>query len=235
MMKVTQFFSSVTLILLLLMTVNSLADEEIKIQVKENTVSCTGVGPMLCMQVKFKDSKDWENFYSEIEGFEYKEGFRYTLSVKKSIRENVPADASSYRYELIKVLKQKKKGILKVKDEEIPSPMDFLAKHKWKLIQFRGETIENSKIFIQFDKEKQMVTGNSGCNSFFGSVSMEGERIHFDELAGTLMACAPSENKLEEEVLSILRNDDLNFDIAEQTFNLYLDNELVMLFGLTER
>src|SRR5690606_2244996 len=105
-------------------------------------------------------------------------------------------------------------------------------KHKWKLIQFNGKLIENSPVYIVFDKSKGTVHGNSGCNTFFGPFKIEDDKVSFNKLAGTLMACTPERNKLENEFLTVLRNDDLRFDIAEQTFNIYKGNKLVMIFGL---
>jgi len=42
------------------------------------------------------------------------------------------------------------------------------------------------------------VTGNGGCNGFGGSATIEGERISFGPLAGTLMACADPINRQEQ-------------------------------------
>eukprot|EP01132_Coremiostelium_polycephalum_P019551 gene19551-23245_t len=53
----------------------------IRLVVKEDRASCTGVAPQTCYQVKYKNSKDWELFYSNIEGFKYKAGYRYVLQV----------------------------------------------------------------------------------------------------------------------------------------------------------
>jgi len=49
-------------------------------------------------------SKDWDFFYSEIEGFEYEPGFVYNLEVNKTTIDNPPADGSSIRYELVRVI-----------------------------------------------------------------------------------------------------------------------------------
>jgi putative lipoprotein len=35
-----------------------------------------------------------------------------------------------------------------------------------------------------------MVTGNGGCNGFGGTATIEGDKIRFGPMAGTLMACA---------------------------------------------
>ncbi len=69
---------------------------------------CQGMMPMKCMQVKRNpDQKNWEYFYSEIEGFDYQDGFVYKLRIKETPIANPPADASSVRFELIEVLEKK--------------------------------------------------------------------------------------------------------------------------------
>lgn len=73
------------------------------------TKDCVGVGPMKCLQVKETESAPWQNFYSKIEGFTYEPGYEYKLIIRTEKRENVPADASSIRYILVKEVSKKKK------------------------------------------------------------------------------------------------------------------------------
>ena len=69
-------------------------------QIAPYTQDCTGVAPMKCMVVNN------ELFYDDIQGFEYQEGTEYTITVKRIKRENVPADASAYIYQLIEILEE---------------------------------------------------------------------------------------------------------------------------------
>lgn len=73
------------------------------------TADCTGVAPMKCLQVKEKQSENWTNFYSNIEGFTYEPGYEYVLKVKTEKIANLPADASSIKYTLIKQVSKTKK------------------------------------------------------------------------------------------------------------------------------
>jgi hypothetical protein len=69
------------------------------IRVKENKVSCWGVGQTECYLVQKGDkidTEEWEYFYSEIEGFEYEPGFVYKLSVAKEPIADPPMDRSAY-------------------------------------------------------------------------------------------------------------------------------------------
>ncbi len=100
-----------TIIMLFGLSVCASAADIIKLVVKEERASCTGVAPQTCFQVKYKNSKDWELFYSNISGFNYKPGYRYVILVTRTKRENVPADASIYTYKLKKVLRKHKMSV----------------------------------------------------------------------------------------------------------------------------
>ncbi|SQJ22294.1 Uncharacterised protein [Serratia rubidaea] len=76
--------------------------------VNSRLVDCVGVAPMKCMQVRQSPDAQWELFYTQIEGFEFTPGYRYKLQVNVSELDNVPADASSLRYVLVKQLEKTK-------------------------------------------------------------------------------------------------------------------------------
>lgn len=88
---------------------NTSTDHEKTFIVNSQTVDCTGVVPMKCLQVKEKTSDNWNNFYSNIDGFTYEPGFEYILKVKTEKIDNPPADASSVKYTLIKQVSKTKK------------------------------------------------------------------------------------------------------------------------------
>lgn len=48
--------------------------------------------------------RELDLFYQQIEGFTFEPGFRYQLEVRTEQLTDVPADASSVRYQLIKVV-----------------------------------------------------------------------------------------------------------------------------------
>ncbi|MGY3862670.1 DUF4377 domain-containing protein [Aeromonas lacus] len=72
--------------------------------INSQLVDCVGVGPMQCMQVRSDEQQPWTLFYQQIEGFQFEPGYQYQLTVSKEQLTNVPADASSLRYQLIKVV-----------------------------------------------------------------------------------------------------------------------------------
>ena len=215
-----------TLVIVFGLSIVSKADV-IRMVVKEDLASCTGVAPMTCMQVKYKNSKSWELFYGGINGFKYQPGYRYVILVDRTKRKNVPADASAYEYKLKKILKKQK-----MKLNAGNSAWDFVLKHKWKLIQMNGVSQKESPVYMVFDKDKNRVHGSSACNTFMGGFEKTTSSLTFKQLAGTLMACDEARNKIEGAFLQLMNGGAFRYDVADQTLNLYRGNKLVLMFGM---
>ena len=65
---------------------------------------------------------------------------------------------------------------------------DPLNGSTWKLYSIgKYSPIAGSKITIRF--EDGQASGNSGCNSYGGEYQVNGDKINFQELETTLMAC----------------------------------------------
>lgn len=80
-----------------------------RLTVASETRDCYGVGIRQCMLVKHNAAEPWTFFYGNIEGFEYEPGYEYVLEVKTEKVENPPADASSLKYSLVKIVSREKK------------------------------------------------------------------------------------------------------------------------------
>lgn len=191
--------------LFLSVTTLSFAQQTIKMQVKENTMPCTGVAPMDCLQVKIGKEKDWTYFYSNIEGFTYEPGYRYKLKVEKTEKQGrIPADASAYSYKLKKVVCKKK-----IKTKQAAS-MDLLDK-KMVLTKLNGKKTDNQKVYFTFDSSTNVMSGKSGCNNFNASFKLNGNKLEVNQGAGTLMACDDESMRLEQEFSTALQQK--NFDV----------------------
>ncbi len=82
---------------------------KVNMMVNSYTVDCIGEMEGTCLLVQEGDmigTGNWEYFYfvDSIEGFKYETGFIYALEVKKTEIENPPADGSSVRYELVRII-----------------------------------------------------------------------------------------------------------------------------------
>lgn len=198
----------------------------IRIVVKEEKASCMGVAPMSCYQVKFAGSTDWENFHGPITGFHYVPGYRYEILVNRIKRKNVPADASSYSYKLKKIVK-------KTRVPKKHTAWNYVLKNKWSLIQMNGAEQPQSPVYIKFDPVNKTINGFAGCNTFFGGYEQNQNTISFKQLGSTMIGCSDETiNKVEQDLLRLLGGQTFQFDVAEQTFNLYVNDRLVLMFGL---
>jgi hypothetical protein len=81
-------------------------EREVTMDVAPHRVACTGVGPQECLRVREHPETAWTLFYGDIEGFEFQEGFEYTIRVAVRRVRNRPGDGSSLAYRLIAVLRK---------------------------------------------------------------------------------------------------------------------------------
>lgn len=74
------------------------------LQIAQETVPCTGVGPQDCLQIMRPGSSEWELYYSDIIDFTFVRGLRYTVLVSIVPNEPAPADAPAFYYRLESIL-----------------------------------------------------------------------------------------------------------------------------------
>ncbi|HAY32891.1 MAG TPA: META domain-containing protein [Ignavibacteria bacterium] len=88
-------------------------------------------------------------------------------------------------------------GILNSQDMETSQPTEgtetFLNGY-WEMTGLGFENILNASFskgapFIEINIKEQTVSGSTGCNTFSGKVTSEGEKIKFENLLSTEMAC----------------------------------------------
>ena len=83
----------------------SMSDNSLStVYVDSKLVDCVGVSMQQCMLIREDPNSDWENFYDQIDGFEFQSGYEYKLKIKVTTIENPPADASSLKYSLVEIL-----------------------------------------------------------------------------------------------------------------------------------
>ena len=78
--------------------------QEIIVNVAGQRAPCTGVAPMLCLQVRTQPGAPWQLHYFEIEGFNWQPGTEYVIRVRELNVPNPPADVPSKRWVLEEVL-----------------------------------------------------------------------------------------------------------------------------------
>jgi heat shock protein HslJ len=79
--------------------------------------------------------------------------------------------------------------------------------------------------------EEDTFSASSGCNSLFGDVEIENNKLSFSWLASTLMACPGPEGEREEELKAVLENAILTFSLKGNQMELFdpQDNKVMTL------
>ena len=190
---------------------NNVAEKE-TFWVSGKKVTCTGVGEQECMLISYEDEPgEWENFYTSIDGFEFKPGVMQKITVQRTEKENVPANASKYNYELIEVVESKEMVTSSTKLNDI-----------WALNTLMGtsyQEYEGERPTFKYSKADSRVGGTTGCNNYFGDVkSVSNSTIEFGQLASTKKACAG--NHAEQEFLNMM-NEVSSYKIANMELSFY--------------
>lgn len=126
------------------------------------------------------------------------------------------------------------KTILEFEKQTEKSVWAYIENNNWKLIQMNSVGEDYGKTSVKFDTTENRISGNTGCNNFFGSYKVEGEYISFTQMGATKMLCDEKSNKTERDFLNILSGKKLRFDVADQTLNLYDGDRLVMMLGIVK-
>tara|TARA_B100000809_G_C15053464_1_gene499779 strand:+ start:201 stop:1223 length:1023 start_codon:yes stop_codon:yes gene_type:complete len=173
-------------ILFLVIFLNSCSTNKSKIfWVSGIKTECSaGAGKMQCLNVQKSehfDNANWENFYDKIVGFEFEEGYLQKIEVKE-IRlkdSKVPADGSSLKYELVKVLDKK---------EDTRNGLNG----NWTLAKLNDSPINRMVVTpkMTIDLSKKIIFGHGGCNNYTGQIqSLSDSKITTGTIAGTKKAC----------------------------------------------
>jgi heat shock protein HslJ len=161
-------------------------------------VECTAVSDQKCYLIRRSTEENWILHYDEISGLEYEPGFSYKIKVKTVKIKNPPADGSTMKYDLVEVLEKK--------DVTDDIAMEDLLDKEWKLEFLKSNNtqigIEKSIPTLRFGTDAK-ISGNGGCNNFFGTFKLDGRGLKVGDLGSTRMMC--EENmELEDAYLKVL-------------------------------
>jgi heat shock protein HslJ len=147
--------------------------------------NCTsGAGNTQCLLINENsniENPEWKNFYSNIEGFNFKPGYFQKIKVKVTTlkKENVPADASSLTYKLIDVQEELKDNRFQLNDI-------------WVVTAINGKTIAQTSNLpqLEINISKMQILGNDACNNFNGEIKqLTSTDILIGNLASTRKIC----------------------------------------------
>lgn len=159
-------------ILIILALLFSSCDDEKTIFVADHLGNCEEA----CLLVRESANDEWANFSNNIEGFDYEVGYEYQLKVKI---EQDKTD-SNLEYTLLEI-------VSKTKTAQKSTPN--LHNTNWIVTQIAGFENKTDK-FPNFTIDNGQINGNSGCNSFGGSIALSNaKQFEVGMLRMTKMYC----------------------------------------------
>lgn len=101
----------------------------------------------------------------------------------------------------------------------------------WRLVSYGpagalSPAVEGAEAGITFNEDGTL-TGNSGCNGYGGSYTLEGNQITFSEIVSTLIFCDEPLGGQEEAVYQVL-TETATFEIEGNTLTI-TNNERVLV------
>lgn len=184
-------------------------------------VSCVGVSPQMCLQIRESPDQNYSLFYSTIEGFCYQPGYSYEIRVREEPVENPPADASSLKWTLIDVIS--KTGNATASE---------LEGVNWQLDSYLNPEEGNSCLLpgteITALFEGGRISGSGGCNRYSGHYSTDGENIAISSVATTLMFCGEDISGQEAVYLANLEKA-AHYNVSGNLLKIYDSNRTLLL------
>lgn len=89
------------------------------------------------------------------------------------------------------------------------------------------------KLNISFDEKSNEIKGFAGCNSFFGTYSIENSELKFSDIARSKKLCHSEISDLENEFLEVL-NTVNNFTITNDVLSLLDDKNILLKANIIE-
>ena len=207
--------------LFLLFVVSCMANEpqsETLLFIDNALHDCVGVSPQKCMKVRFGADEEWTFFYDQIEGFTYEEGYNYTLSVRTFSVDNPPADASSKRYVLDRVISKE------------PASDHGDLNGKWRVMKIGEQQSLAQTPDFHFNVSEKKVTGSAGCNNYHGEIELKSNELTFGTMATTRKLC--SDMSVENLFLATLKKV-AYYKVVKSELYLYNANDELLILALS--
>ena len=195
----------------------------IEVIVANHKVNCTGVAPQMCYLIKLNEEDEWQNYYNDIEEFDYEEGYEYRIKVKADRVSNSYKDASDLKYSLIEVISKVEKPI-------VISPLY----DTWGLLVLNGKVVDIGKLnrtpLMDINTRKKIIQASTGCNSFSTALDFDDESGYFKvtfPFPISEMACQGY--SIESEYLLVIEKVN-SYEIKGIDLFLKKDDEVLMHF-----
>lgn len=98
---------------------------------------------------------------------------------------------------------------------------------KWQAIPAKAIDAEADFFTLQFSAADTLVSGRTNCNRFFGKYELKGQKLEFENLGMTRMACP--EMQYEDAFVKMLDEVD-GYEIKGEELKFYDDKKLLAEF-----
>lgn len=162
-------------------------------------------------------------FNNKIVGFAYEAGYTYCLLVNVHINTD-----TTYTLNEIKLKSKIENNVVSNINTTIKLPFDTC---KWILYKLKLKdgikTYSVPKAYLQFDLQKQILIGNTDCNDFLVTYSIQDDSISFSITQIANAIC--NKRSIEPDFLALLKNT-TRFKIIGKLLYLYDNKKLLGLF-----
>ncbi|WP_136480405.1 DUF4377 domain-containing protein [Cognatitamlana onchidii] len=188
-------------------------------------VPCTGVAPMSCLQVKEQGvDVNWSNFYSTIEGFTFEPGFLYTIEVVVETipKDLIPADGSSLKYTLVKLISKEQDTRFAVNDIWVLDKLE---------VQSASDVFDRLPV-LEININAKSYLGNDGCNNYSGTLeTLNDSQIGFGLAISTKMAC-PNDSWSFKYMELLMKSN--TYKVEKGKLFVFQDEEVLLVFKKTD-
>ncbi|MEC4113851.1 hypothetical protein [Myroides pelagicus] len=131
----------------------------------------------------------------------------------------------------------KKNKVIKLTKETNNPLQKYITRYHWKLIQYKSDSDTVFPILVDFNFKTNTLYAYSLDYTLLFHVNftinyLKGN-IQFNEVYFTNKGY-PSDN-FSQTIGDSLHLQNYSFDVAEQTFNIYYNNKIIMMFGITDK
>jgi heat shock protein HslJ len=107
----------------------------------------------------------------------------------------------------------------------------FAADYSGRLVELNGKKVTNSKADIVLKWNTGSMSGNTGCNSMFGSFTSKGNSIRFSGVGTTRMFCSkPAGIMKQEAAVTRALNEATRYQLSGDTLRIYAGRRQVLKF-----
>lgn len=116
--------------------------------------------------------------------------------------------------------------------DSTPDGKNALADKKWVLHAIEGEVVGSNgeQAFINFDRVRSSLGGNTSCNVFGGNLSIDNDKFEFSQGISTMRACIEDDRmSIERSILDGLQNAN-RIEVFENKLTLFRDSKVLLTF-----